>query len=178
MNQILRFVLSDEGPAAVEYAVMLALIIIVAITGITTLGATNSGFWVDFYVDPSPAPLAANELWPDVSAEGIAWGVTTSILPGQVLTLTYSTASGAPNLYYSASDSLFSGALPVDTPIYAQVDSAHVGHPNGAIEEDHEIIGGVYNNIYQALATAVPTTSPPTNVPADSAPAAVLPTRH
>ena len=36
-----RFLLEEDGPTAVEYAVMLALIIVVCITAITTLG-TNS----------------------------------------------------------------------------------------------------------------------------------------
>ena len=140
--------------------------------------ATESGFWVDFYVDPNPAPQAANELWPNVSAEGLAWGVTTPILPSQSLTLIYSTAPNAPNLYYSAAESLFSGTLPAGTPIYAQVDSAHVGHPNGAVEENHEIMGGVYNNIFQDVATAVPTTNSLTNDPASAASSVFLPTRH
>jgi len=35
---ILRFVQSEDGPTAVEYAVMLALIIVVCIGAITTLG--------------------------------------------------------------------------------------------------------------------------------------------
>ena len=35
---IRRFLLSDDGPTAVEYAVMLALIIIVCLTAITQLG--------------------------------------------------------------------------------------------------------------------------------------------
>jgi VCBS repeat-containing protein len=139
---------------------------------------TGSGFWVDFYVNPVPPPVAANELWPNLSGEGIAWGVTTSIAPGQVLTLTYSTASGAPNLYYSADDSLFSGSLPVGTLIYAQVDSAHVGHLNGAIEENHEITGDTYNNIFQAVATAVTPTNIASTITTLSAPSAILPTRH
>lgn len=45
MNALLRFLQSDDGPAAVEYAVMLALIIMFAIGSITTLGSTNGGFW-------------------------------------------------------------------------------------------------------------------------------------
>jgi pilus assembly protein Flp/PilA len=36
---VLNFVKSEEGPTAVEYAVMLALIIVVCITAITTLGS-------------------------------------------------------------------------------------------------------------------------------------------
>ena len=39
--RFVRFVKSEDGPTAVEYAVMLALIIVVCITAITTLG-TNA----------------------------------------------------------------------------------------------------------------------------------------
>jgi len=45
MNPLLRFLRSDDGATAVEYSVMLALIIMVAIGSITTLGGANSGFW-------------------------------------------------------------------------------------------------------------------------------------
>ena len=38
-NRVKSFLLSEEGPTATEYAVMLALIIIVALAGITLLGA-------------------------------------------------------------------------------------------------------------------------------------------
>jgi pilus assembly protein Flp/PilA len=41
MSKIRRFLASEDGPTAVEYAVMLALIIVVCITAITTLG-TNA----------------------------------------------------------------------------------------------------------------------------------------
>jgi pilus assembly protein Flp/PilA len=36
---LVRFLKSEDGPTAVEYAVMLALIIVVCIAAITTLGA-------------------------------------------------------------------------------------------------------------------------------------------
>jgi pilus assembly protein Flp/PilA len=40
-----NFVKAEDGPTAVEYAVMLALIIVVCITAITTLGSNaNSTF--------------------------------------------------------------------------------------------------------------------------------------
>jgi pilus assembly protein Flp/PilA len=35
---VVNFIKGEEGPTAVEYAVMLALIIVVCITAITTLG--------------------------------------------------------------------------------------------------------------------------------------------
>jgi pilus assembly protein Flp/PilA len=41
MQQVAEFLKREDGPTAVEYAVMLALIIVVCITAITTLG-TNA----------------------------------------------------------------------------------------------------------------------------------------
>ena len=38
-HSIVDFLIKDEGPTAVEYAVMLALIIVVCIVAITTLGS-------------------------------------------------------------------------------------------------------------------------------------------
>jgi pilus assembly protein Flp/PilA len=40
-NKVARFLKAEDGPTAVEYAVMLALIIVVCITAITALG-TNA----------------------------------------------------------------------------------------------------------------------------------------
>ncbi|MBM4091278.1 MAG: Flp family type IVb pilin [Planctomycetes bacterium] len=37
-KKVQRFLVSEDGPTAVEYAVMLALIIIVCLTAITTIG--------------------------------------------------------------------------------------------------------------------------------------------
>jgi pilus assembly protein Flp/PilA len=41
LRKVVDFIRNDEGPTAVEYAVMLALIIVVCISAITVLG-TNS----------------------------------------------------------------------------------------------------------------------------------------
>jgi pilus assembly protein Flp/PilA len=38
VNQVQRFLVSEDGPTAVEYAVMLALIIIVCLAAIGTIG--------------------------------------------------------------------------------------------------------------------------------------------
>lgn len=38
-QKVLRFLASEDGPTAVEYAVMLALIIVVCLIAITTLGS-------------------------------------------------------------------------------------------------------------------------------------------
>jgi pilus assembly protein Flp/PilA len=44
-ERLRRFVAAEDGPTAVEYAVMLALIIVVCIGAITTLGGnTNKTF--------------------------------------------------------------------------------------------------------------------------------------
>jgi pilus assembly protein Flp/PilA len=44
-EQIVKFLKREDGPTAVEYAVMLALIVVVCIAAITTLGQnTNSTF--------------------------------------------------------------------------------------------------------------------------------------
>jgi pilus assembly protein Flp/PilA len=42
VQALARFVKEEDGPTAVEYAVMLALIIVVCITAITTLGSRAS----------------------------------------------------------------------------------------------------------------------------------------
>ena len=43
ISQISRFLVSEDGPTAVEYAVMLALILVACITIVTTLGTSVSG---------------------------------------------------------------------------------------------------------------------------------------
>ena len=45
MNLLKKFLASEDGPTAVEYAVMLALIVVACITTITTLGTkVNASF--------------------------------------------------------------------------------------------------------------------------------------
>jgi len=42
INSVVNFIAKEDGPTAVEYAVMLALIIVVCIAAITTLGQNAS----------------------------------------------------------------------------------------------------------------------------------------
>jgi pilus assembly protein Flp/PilA len=42
-HHLVKFLKSEEGPTAVEYAVMLALIIVVCIAAVITLGQNASG---------------------------------------------------------------------------------------------------------------------------------------
>ncbi len=45
MQRIIRFLQSEEGPTAVEYAVMLALILLACLAAVTLVGsATSSSF--------------------------------------------------------------------------------------------------------------------------------------
>ena len=43
LGRLADFLRREDGPTAVEYAVMLALIIVVCITAITTLGSNANG---------------------------------------------------------------------------------------------------------------------------------------
>ena len=42
MEKLRRFLLSEDGPTAVEYAVMIALIICICLAAITSIGANAS----------------------------------------------------------------------------------------------------------------------------------------
>ncbi len=103
--------------------------------------AVTDNFWVDAYVDPDPIPQKPNDVWPFLCDEGIAWGISEPIAPGDSLTLLVG------DEYYSEVDSNFTGGLMEGTPIYAQVDSANVATEYGAVLEGHEILGTTYNNI-------------------------------
>ncbi len=46
-EKLVKFFKSEDGPTAVEYAVMVALIIVVSITAITTLGTKVSSTFSD-----------------------------------------------------------------------------------------------------------------------------------
>ncbi len=46
-KKLQRFLVSEDGPTAVEYAVMLALIIIVCLTAITAVGTAASATFND-----------------------------------------------------------------------------------------------------------------------------------
>jgi pilus assembly protein Flp/PilA len=42
LSRVQRFLREEDGPTAVEYAVMLALIVVVCVTAITTLGSSSN----------------------------------------------------------------------------------------------------------------------------------------
>jgi Flp pilus assembly pilin Flp len=45
MTYLKRFLLDEEATAATEYAVMLALILVVIIATVRAVGTTNGGMW-------------------------------------------------------------------------------------------------------------------------------------
>ena len=52
---VVRFLKKEDGPTAVEYAVMLALIIVVCIAAITTLGSNANNTFSSVAVSATPA---------------------------------------------------------------------------------------------------------------------------
>lgn len=56
VNRAKDFLKSEDGPTATEYAVMLALIIIVAIGTITTLGTTVKGVFANVDAELAKVP--------------------------------------------------------------------------------------------------------------------------
>jgi pilus assembly protein Flp/PilA len=47
LNRARQFLRAEDGPTATEYAVMLALIVLVALAAITGLGGTVQGIFTD-----------------------------------------------------------------------------------------------------------------------------------
>jgi pilus assembly protein Flp/PilA len=54
-NKVVRFLKKEDGPTAVEYAVMLALIIVVCIAAITTLGSNANNTFSSVSTVAAPA---------------------------------------------------------------------------------------------------------------------------
>jgi hypothetical protein len=135
-------------------------------------------FWVDVYVKPRTAPTGVNQTWPMLGDQGLVWGVTADVLPqlvpGGVLTLTVNDAHFWPTLSHVV------WPLAIDTPMYAQVDSANAGSAFGAVLEIDEMSGASYpyNNIFGPLLVGVENPGPlalPASAVTGRAPAAVRP---
>ena len=54
-QSVVNFLKREDGPTAVEYAVMLALIIVVCIAAITTLGSNANNTFSSVAVSATPA---------------------------------------------------------------------------------------------------------------------------
>ncbi len=141
---------------------------------VVTVTITNQGnapadpFWVDFYVNPSVPPTAANQPW-DKSCggrrceQGIAWYVDKMLVPGESITLT-----STPGSYY-AKNTVWNGSF--DTSflnLYLYADSWNPGVPTGAVYESNETNNRAEFHTQPALASAVARTAAPplTDLPA------------
>ncbi|MBI5879548.1 MAG: DUF11 domain-containing protein [Chloroflexi bacterium] len=137
-----------------------------------------STFWVDFYVNPNPVPVKVNDRADDGrSSQYIVWGVTESALPiqpGGTLTLTY-----GDRYMFGPLTKFTPGTMAVGALVYAQADSASENSWFGGVLENHEMVGGLYNNIYGPVAV-VPGNAPVTpQAPASSSvPSGTLPPRR
>ena len=88
----------------------------------------NDEFWVDVYINPSPAPTTANQIWPDMAGEGLVWDVTAAALPlapGDMLTLTVG------DIYYVPEYSQVAWPLAEGTPVHAHTH-VHTSGPTCA----------------------------------------------
>lgn len=47
LKKISQFLVSEDGPTAVEYAVMMALIIVVCLSAVASVGVETSEFFMD-----------------------------------------------------------------------------------------------------------------------------------
>ncbi|MCB8944291.1 MAG: tandem-95 repeat protein [Ardenticatenaceae bacterium] len=105
--------------------------------------AVANGFWVDLYINPDPAPTAANQTWDQLSEAGIVWGITDieALIPGGILVIDLNHPALDPDL------TDFSGTFTDGMEIYVQVDSADVTRESGGVRETHEITNEPYNNI-------------------------------
>jgi hypothetical protein len=111
---------------------------------ITNVGdaATEAGFWVDLYLNPT-APPTFNQPWYDMCGlepcHGIVWGVSEPLAPGESITLTSTVSS------YEADYTRWPGWLASGTTdVYVVVDSwncdSETGQcvAGGAVEESDE----------------------------------------
>jgi len=103
-------------------------------------GPVTDTFWVDVYLNPDPPPTHVNQVWWQLCDEGLVWGVTVSMLPQEVITLTFNDA------FYRPDKSGFSGSIAPGTLVYAQVDAVNLLTTYGGVLESNEennIVGPV-----------------------------------
>ncbi len=106
------------------------------------------GFWVDLYINPSPAPTHVNQTWDTISPYGAAWGVDREALPiqpGESRTLYLY------DIYYKRDYSRLPAALRAGDILYVQVDSYNAATTYGVVLEEHEMNGTFYNNIVRLI---------------------------
>ncbi len=106
-------------------------------------GPTGDGFWVDFYINPTPVPTVGNQRWDALGStvspkQGIAWAILSpGLAPGASITLT---SNGVGGLAPSGPQTIWSGSFVAGTQdLYVYADSfSSNGSPNGGIVESNE----------------------------------------
>jgi hypothetical protein len=146
--------------------------VVVTVTIANQGNAPASQFWVDFYVNPTTPPTAANQPW-DKSCggrrceEGIAWYVDRVLAPGESITLT-----STPGNYY-AKNTAWNGSFNTGLlNLYLYVDSWNPGTPTGAVHESNET-----NNRFEFHAPTMPVSAAARAVAAPLADLPALPPR-
>ena len=167
------FILTPGYPDLVARFSLSTSAIIEAQPVIVTATITNQGnapadpFWVDFYINPSVPPTAANQPW-DKSCggrrceQGIAWYVDRTLAPGESITLT-----STPGSYY-AKNTVWDGSFNTGVlNLYLYADSWNSGMPAGAVYERNETNNRAEFHTLPAHASAPPRTATlPTDLPA------------
>jgi hypothetical protein len=84
--------------------------------------------------------------------------------PGEEFTLT------TRGDYYRWSEEGIAWPLPQGVTVYAQVDSLNPATTYGLVKETHEIVGGWYNNVSEAVKVAGLAGAPACGVPGEGQP--------
>lgn len=102
------FSLNPPNPSAGQ-----PVVVTVVITNVGN-APTGDGFWVDFYINPVPAPTVGNQRWDVLGStvspkQGIAWAIPTpGLAPGARIILT---SNGVGGLAPSAPQTVWSGGF-------------------------------------------------------------------
>jgi len=120
------------------------------------------GFWVDLYINPSPAPTHVNQIWDPIAPYGAAWAVDREALAGLLPDQSYTLY--LYDRYFQPNFSRLPAALRAGDIIYVQVDSFNPATTYGAVWEDHEMGGWEYNNIDQRIVNSYTPLNPVTSM--------------
>ena len=99
--------------------------------------ATATPFWVDFYINPSPAPTTANLIWNNACGMnpcfGLAWYVSGGLAPGQSIVLT-----SQPGQFATAYSRWYGWFASGSSDLYLYVDTWNPTVSTGAVAESNE----------------------------------------
>ncbi len=125
---------------------------------IRNMGTTNvvDAFWVDVYFNPSEAP-GLNKPWDTIANHGAYWGVTKTLVPTEILTLTI-----GDQYFFNSSNSFLSGVS-----VYVFVDSINYNTAYGNVQESNEgnnLHGPVNSTVAASGSPSVVDTKSPSSI--------------